>query len=456
MIDAKKTLFIRKIFEKGIVRFGSFTLKDGMVSPFYIDLRSIVAYPELIKLLTEIINENTNLDKRSLVCGVPYGAIPVAVSYGLSTDRSIILLRKESKSYGTAKMMEGAWQEGQSVILIEDVVTSGASILESAETIKQHGLQVQDVIIFVDRSQGGVEIIRSKGLHVYVMVSIFDILEVLKDELGLEKVQVVKDFINNNPVKADDKEKPVKAHAQLRHCLEKSVAKKSNLVLSADVQSTSALWDLCQKCAPYICGLKIHADIIQDFSAAFGQKLSRWAKDEHIFLIEDRKFADIGNTQHLQFSKGQNSISSWADLVTCHLIGGENSLKAFEETQDVALLGVVEMSSKGTLAQGQYTEACLNIMKKKSELFVGAIAQESTLPKPFLKFTPGIHLAASGDDKDQTYNSPIHAIEQQHTDFIIVGRGIYADSNPATRAQVYQETAWKNGGGILTKKLQQV
>jgi len=155
-------------------------------------------------------------------------------------------------------------------------------------------------------------------------------------------------------------------------------------------------------------------------------------------LMEDRKFADIGNTQELQFTSGVFKITDWADFVTSQVIGGFESLDCFKNVGVVAIIG---MSSKGALTTSNYREEALKVAQSHPNV-IGGVSQ-NTLPEELLLFTPGVNLADSGDGKGQQYNTPEHVFRTLHTDFIIVGRGIYKAENPEQAAITYKNEGWK-------------
>jgi uridine monophosphate synthetase len=196
-----------------------------------------------------------------------------------------------------------------------------------------------------------------------------------------------------------------------------------------------------EKTGPHICAAKLHVDIIKDFSFEFIQQLRALANEQRFLIIEDRKFADIGNTQLLQLTEGIYRIAEWADIITIHLISGEAALKALQEWKSdkkPALLPVIEMSSAGALTDKSYIERCKEMMKKYPEV-IGAVCQQTSLEMPLLKCTPGVNLETASDGKGQQYNTPMHVLQQLRSDFLIVGRGLYTHADPAQEAMRYVE-----------------
>ncbi len=445
-METKKEFFL-ECYKLGIIKFGRFTLKSGIESPFYVDLRPLASDPKILKLLANYLLDMLPLDNFDLICGVPYAALPMATAMSLESYLPLIIKRKEAKQYGTKKILEGIYKPGQNCLLVEDVITSGASLLETIPEIENEGITVSDIVVVLDRQQGGREMLENKGYRVHSLFTISDVCKILKDEGHLtdDEVERINDFLAGNVVKFEE-EKRISYEEKLEICdhsvaqkiLEIAIEKKSNLIVSADVTTTHELLALAEKVGPHIVALKTHMDIILDFNADETiLPLKDLATKYNFLLMEDRKFADIGNTQELQFAYGIYKISNWADFVTAQVIAGYESLDCFRNVGVVAILG---MSSKGTLTDSDYREAATNIALSHPNVF-GGVSQNKT-PNELLLFTPGINLADAGDDKGQQYNTPEYAFNQLETDFIIVGRGIYKSLDAEKAALSYKIAGW--------------
>ncbi|MDQ0478236.1 orotidine-5'-phosphate decarboxylase [Chryseobacterium sp. MDT2-18] len=445
-METKKDFFL-ECYQLGIIKFGRFTLKSGIESPFYVDLRPLASDPKILKKLANYMLDMLPLDNFDLICGVPYAALPMATAMSLESYLPLIIKRKEAKQYGTKKILEGIYTQGQNCLLVEDVITSGASLLETIPEIENEGITVSDIVVVLDRQQGGKEILESKGFRVHTLFTISEVCTILKEEghLSDDEVERINDFLAGNVVKFKE-EKRISYEQKLDLCdhsvaqklLEIAIEKKSNLIVSADVTTTQELLALAEKVGPHIVALKTHIDILIDFNSDQTiLPLKDLAAKYNFLLMEDRKFADIGNTQELQFAYGMYKISNWADLVTAQVIAGYDSLDCFRNVGVVAILG---MSSKGTLTDSSYREEATKIALSHPNVF-GGVAQNK-IPNELLLFTPGINLADSGDGKGQQYNTPEHAFTQLETDFIIVGRGVYKSDDPEKSALTYKIAGW--------------
>ena len=446
-MESKKEFFL-ECYQLGIIKFGRFTLKSGIESPFYVDLRPLASDPKILKKLANYLLDMLPLDNFDLICGVPYAALPMATAMSLESYIPLIIKRKEAKDYGTKKMIEGIFTKGQNCLLVEDVITSGKSLLETIPEVENEGITVSDIVVVLDREQGGRQILEQNGYRVHTLFTISEVCKILKDEGHLldEDVNRINDFLAGNVVRFEEEKRlsyeqklEICDHSVAQKLLQIALEKRSNLIVSADVTSTQELLELAEKVGPHIVALKTHIDILLDFD--FDETiipLKELATKYNFLLMEDRKFADIGNTQELQFSYGTYKISQWADLVTAQVIAGYDSLDCFRNVGVVAILG---MSSKGTLTDLNYREEATKIALSHPNVFGGV--SQNKIPNELLLFTPGINLADSGDDKGQQYNTPEHAFTQLETDFIIVGRGIYKSEDAEKAVLKYKFAGWE-------------
>lgn len=168
------------LVEANCVKFGNFTLASGKQSPIYVDLRRVISFPALFQQVVEAyaaVVETLAFDR---LAAVPYAALPATGALAQKLGRSMIYPRKEVKGYGTKQAVEGAYEPGQVAIAIEDVVTSGGSLLTAIGTLQDAGLKVQDVVVLVDREQGGKAKLEANGLRLHAILTIGQILETLR------------------------------------------------------------------------------------------------------------------------------------------------------------------------------------------------------------------------------------------------------------------------------------
>ncbi|MCH9630964.1 MAG: Orotate phosphoribosyltransferase [Chlamydiia bacterium] len=194
---------IDKLYEIGAVKFGDFKLKSGIQSPFYLDLRLIISHPKLLETISDELWKKASGLKADRICGVPYTALPIATCLSLKQGIPMLLKRKEAKAYGTKQMIEGHYNEDDKCLIIEDLITSGASIIETIEPLQEAGLKIEDIVIIVDRQQGGILAVEKQGFHVHPLYTISDIANHLctTGKITEEKKEEIFKFIENNQVK---------------------------------------------------------------------------------------------------------------------------------------------------------------------------------------------------------------------------------------------------------------
>lgn len=198
-----KEKLIEELYDIGSIEFGDFVLKvaDGFINtPIYIDMRRIMSHPSLMKQVISLIHDITKELHYDLVCGVPYAALPYAVGISLEINKPMIMSRQIVKHYGTCRAIEGNYQEGNIVLLIEDVIVSGASVLSATDVLRNAGLIVNDVIVLCDREQGAIEKFLDRGLRPHVIFTISDILSVLhkKNKIESETVNIIRRYIRSH------------------------------------------------------------------------------------------------------------------------------------------------------------------------------------------------------------------------------------------------------------------
>ncbi len=154
------------------IQFGDFTLASGVRSPIYIDLRLLVSAPLLLGQVAAAYAALLAKLPCDRIAGVPYAALPIATAVALASGKPMIYTRKEIKTHGLGKQIEGNWQPGERVVVIEDLITSGGSIVKSAEQLRAAGLIVEHVIVLIDREQGGVENLAAAGIEAHSVFSV--------------------------------------------------------------------------------------------------------------------------------------------------------------------------------------------------------------------------------------------------------------------------------------------
>lgn len=208
---------------------------------------------------------------------------------------------------------------------------------------------------------------------------------------------------------------------------------------------------------PYIVVLKTHIDIVEDFGPATVEGLTALSKKHDFLLFEDRKFIDIGNTVQKQYRGGALRIHEWAHIINASVLAGEGIIQALSQTiaqagsPDRGILILAEMTSKGSLATGEYTRASVEIAQKYPNSVIGFISTRELSSfssaatkdqEDLVVFTTGVNISSKGDALGQQYQTPDSAVAGG-SDFLIAGRGIYAAQDPVAAAKEYQQAGWE-------------
>jgi uridine monophosphate synthetase len=165
-----------KLLSAGCIKFGEFILKSGLKSPIYIDLRRIITFPKLLEQVGATYLPLLKDLKFDRIAGLPYAAIPIATAISLAGNYPMIYPRKEVKSYGTKAEIEGDYNAGETVVIIDDLATTGGSKFEAIEKLTGAGLVVKDVVVLVDRQSGAKESLAQAGYSMHEVLTIGQLL----------------------------------------------------------------------------------------------------------------------------------------------------------------------------------------------------------------------------------------------------------------------------------------
>lgn len=171
-----------KLYEIGAIKFGEFKLKSGKISPIYIDLRIIPSFPSVLDYVTDayISVIEANRIEFNKIAGVPMSSIPLAAIVSYKLKAPLLYVRKEQKSYGTMKSVEGVIVKGELVLVIDDVATTGSSILEASQKLREAGAIVKDAAVLIDRQEGARENLEKNNIKLYSFANLQEVILALR------------------------------------------------------------------------------------------------------------------------------------------------------------------------------------------------------------------------------------------------------------------------------------
>ena len=189
-LNASQKPLADRLLNAGCIKFGEFTLKSGLKSPIYIDLRQIITYPKLLEQIGAAYLPLLKDLKFDRIAGLPYAAIPIATAISLAGNYPMIYPRKEVKTYGTKAEIEGEHHVGETIVVIDDLATTGGSKFEAIEKLTGVGLVVKDVVVLVDRQSGAKESLAQAGYSMHAVLTIGQLLEYWEENGKVEKDKI--------------------------------------------------------------------------------------------------------------------------------------------------------------------------------------------------------------------------------------------------------------------------
>lgn len=182
------------LFDIKAVRFGRFELHSGKISPIYIDLRLLASYPDALRQAAATYRQILQDQPFDLLAATPLAGLPIGTAISLDMNMPLIYPRQTAKSYGTGKQIEGHWNVGQTAIVIDDLITTGDSLLKGIAFLKAAGIQVQSAVVLIDREQGGKKTLHEQGYTLHSAMTLSQMLAILesKDRItSRQRAQIV-------------------------------------------------------------------------------------------------------------------------------------------------------------------------------------------------------------------------------------------------------------------------
>ncbi|MFY9300103.1 MAG: orotate phosphoribosyltransferase [Candidatus Nitrosotenuis sp.] len=190
--------FATFLHKNGIIKFGDFTLASGKKSPYYVDLRLVPSHPHqfrrMIKHLQNLISEQVGFDNFDAVASVPTGGLVIASSLAFELVKPLVYVRSQAKEHGTGRLVEGLVSNGMRMLVVDDVATTGGSVINGVRELKKAGAKISDAYVIVNRLEGAREGLKKEGVTLHHLLDVFEIAKILHeqkliDDSVLEKVK---------------------------------------------------------------------------------------------------------------------------------------------------------------------------------------------------------------------------------------------------------------------------
>ncbi|AEH36899.1 orotate phosphoribosyltransferase [Halopiger xanaduensis] len=156
------------------VKFGEFELSHGGTSEYYVDKYLFETDPTCLEAIADAFAER--IEPGDKLAGVALGAVPLAAATSVAADAPYVIARKQRKDYGTANLIEGRLEEGEEVVVLEDIVTTGTSLVDAIEALREAGATVERALVVVDRQEGGRENVEDAGVEMEALVTAEELL----------------------------------------------------------------------------------------------------------------------------------------------------------------------------------------------------------------------------------------------------------------------------------------
>jgi len=174
------------LFENKIIQFGDFTLASGKKSSYYVDLRLVPSYPhqfrKMVKHLQNEIIDKIGLENFDSIVSVPTGGLVIASALAIETVKPLIYVRSKPKDYGTTKSVEGKIHDGLKVVMVDDVATTGGSVINAIKSLKESKIKVEDAFVIVNRLEGADEALNEEGVKLHSLTNVMQITKVLHEQ----------------------------------------------------------------------------------------------------------------------------------------------------------------------------------------------------------------------------------------------------------------------------------
>lgn len=186
-----QTRMANLLFRIDAIKFGVFQLSSGKQTPYYIDLRLIPSFPdafrEICDFYTHQITQEIGLNNFNRIAGIPIAGIPFASQIAYNLKKPFLYIRKDIKLHGRERRVEGILISGDKVLVIDDLLTTGLTLKNAVDAVRAEGGVVTDAVVFLDREEGGKQLLESNGVKVHALLRVSEVAQILFDAGAIDR-----------------------------------------------------------------------------------------------------------------------------------------------------------------------------------------------------------------------------------------------------------------------------
>lgn len=187
----KKIRMANILYKIDALKFGVYQLSSGKQSPYYIDLRVIPSFPDAFREICEFyvqqMTEEIGLNNFDRIAGIPLSGIPFASQVAYNIKKPFLFIRKDIKLYGRERRVEGILISGDKVLIVDDLLTTGLTLKRAVEAVRAEGGIITDAIVFLDREEGGKELLEKNGVKVHTLLNVSEVADTLFEIGAIDK-----------------------------------------------------------------------------------------------------------------------------------------------------------------------------------------------------------------------------------------------------------------------------
>tara|TARA_B100001057_G_scaffold499094_1_gene608494 strand:+ start:71 stop:1636 length:1566 start_codon:yes stop_codon:yes gene_type:complete len=486
-----KSSILKQLIDNKIFVFEDITLKNGGVSPYYCNFKNLYNDHNLVNNILSYISNMIEFHKLEAdkISGVPLGALPLATLLSNKLGKGLLMTREEKKQYGMKSLIEGVYQLEDKVLLLEDVVTTGKSVIDEVKLLRNNGLTVTHVISLFNRNEGGKINLDNNNINLLSIFQFNDLITLLEsndfDKHILEKLRfyhdktqkkLVQDIDNsnednvnlneksdNNDDDDDDNEenkhnnnlydpdytynKLLDNHHELLSIMEQ---KKTALCLSLDTMSWKYGYKILDDCGPYICMVKLHVELFLDWNDNCMNQLLELSEKHNFKIMQDSKLPDVPSINDKIVTNLKYKINQWANYITIQPYNYVNNMRELSK-YNIKYTPVCEMNIENNFYNEEYIENVSNMLKieNKNKLYdIPCIVSQKLFRnnKNVLRFTPGV--VCDNDDMRFVDNSRYRTIEtamiKDKNHIVIIGSNILDEEDYVDKCKKCSKSSWGN------------